>query len=359
MEWGMWRRLLSFLFFVGKGTLADGSNSVVFDKLCSIAGGVSTLMEKQKDSGAKTPLGQALYGEDGIVSFDKDGSVLTVYGCGFGLVGRSEYCSHMRGGVLARNGNGCFSHSLLGTFLCLCTNGKKGDKDLCGLKNVGDGAIWTGDINGGHEKSLLKKVWGEIKVQCIEKKKSTLSISEECENVENAVKKIKEQARQSTINGYVTLGGTSTDGICSGARPGDACVTYTGSGNAPDIPWVTKILTSIQSLKKSNSEQQTSHQNSNPPTPPGTGQSHHYPTAEEYPTDHSTDSDDKQEEESEKEHMQNGSQQDPFEASRQKRKKSSHKYTEEIMVTPTALLHKDDGSFLHQPSWLLSAVVIF
>ncbi|CCD14718.1 Variant surface glycoprotein [Trypanosoma congolense IL3000] len=341
----MCRRLPLFFFFGGVcGT--DGTNKDAFDKLCAIVENMSALMEKH--SVAKSSLEQALYGEDRMASFDKDGSVSTVHGCGFGSLGRSEYCSHMQGGGLTRNGNSCFSHSLLGTFLCLCTKGRTGDKDLCGLNNAGGGAGWTSW--SGYEQGLFQKVWTKIKQKCIENNKTSAGTSVDLGSLENALNEIKQNTKPPNGKaGYVTLGGvTNTDGICGGARPGDACVTYTWPGNAANIPLAEKIL---EGINKTRTQRQTSSKDSTQ-TSDFLHQDDHGEASDNGP-----DGEQEGEGEEEEESAPNPDPQEPSKPSRPRRKRSTKKPTEQPVEPLRAILH-DDGSFLPQPFWLLSAFVI-
>ncbi|CCD16380.1 Variant surface glycoprotein [Trypanosoma congolense IL3000] len=345
----MWRRVLLALVFVGKGTIAaegKGVNEDVFKKLCNITKGVMGLMGK--DGEHKGSLQKALYGEKKEDPFEGDGTFTG--GCiELGMHSRSQYCSHIQPGRgSTRNGHGCFGDSLVGTFLCLCTKGGNGEKDLCGLNNVGDGAGWIS--NNGNEQTLFQKVWEEVKTKCFKNNEGT--VNQEELNV--TVEKIKEEALKKKINGGnkgYYLGGDKTTGQCSGVNPGEACVTYPAKSdkvNEPDIPWADKILTALQTLK---TQQQTTLQNS--ATTSEKHQDHEDPSVEV--------SEEEGEEEEDEASAQKHDPQSTSKPSRQKRKRRStnNQPAEQHEEPRKVILHKDDGSLLPQPFWLLSAVFVF
>ncbi|CCD16602.1 Variant surface glycoprotein [Trypanosoma congolense IL3000] len=280
MEREMWRMVLLVLFVVGNGLCASKNNEEVFEKLCNIAGNVSVLMEK--DSGATSPLEEALYGTVGRARFNDDGT-FAVNNCGLGHQMRSHFCSYKLGA--GSSGHGFFADSLLGTFLCLCTEGHQNEQNLCGLGNVGDNARWTG---WNHPpENLLKSVWKKIKEQCITQKRNKLSNSADWEKLESVVNNVSVSLKD-VKEGYGTLGGTDTNGICSGTSQGDACVTYKANGgNEPNIPWANKIKDAIQKLNQTQS--QTRSQKS--------AQTSHHRDSEDSSEDSAESNDDGEEEE--------------------------------------------------------------
>ncbi|CCD15453.1 Variant surface glycoprotein [Trypanosoma congolense IL3000] len=351
----MWRRVPLFLFLVVIGLCSSENNENVFLKLCHIAGNVSALMGKENGE-AKISLEQALYGKDGIASFGEDGSVLTVYGCGLGNDMRPQLCSHKVGEArLSGLGQpGCFADSLFGTFLCLCVPG--GDKsDLCGLGNDVTGiGVWSGGWNSGVTPGLLKRVWDKIKNRCFKHITTTEDTSGHLEDLKNSVDKIKEETKQkkfSNGHGGYYLGGNSTNGHCRGDQPQDGCVTYPDKSGNPDIPWADKILEGLKKLNETRTHQKASSQNS--------AQAGHQDHEDH--SDHASEEtdDDHEDDEGEEESVHNSTPQDPPNKPRSKRKRRSTKKqpTEQPVEPLKAILH-DDSSFLPQPFWLLSAVVI-
>ncbi|CCD12905.1 Variant surface glycoprotein [Trypanosoma congolense IL3000] len=344
----MWRRVLLVLMVVWTGALAaEKTNEKVFKRLCNITSGVTALMKQSVET--KGTLEEALYGGNGGAQFNVDGTFKG--GCWWlgGFNHRSTYCSHIQGahpGLGGTDNHGCFAHSLLGTLFCLCTKGSNRDEDLCGLGSVGNDSRWVSGLPRSDD--LFQKVWKKINETCTENKSTA-----DLENLQTAVKEIHGGAKENKVkNGYFTLGGNSTDGVCGGTRQGDACVTYppkTGSGEQPDIPWAEKILTEIPILKKT-IKQQISLQDSSQIDQQGNeGHSDEDPGEQQ----------EGEEEEDEEQYVQNSTPHNPSNKPRTRRKRSTKKQpTEQHAESLKAILHKDDGSYLPQPFWLLSAVVI-
>ncbi|CCD11691.1 unnamed protein product [Trypanosoma congolense IL3000] len=302
-----------------------------------------------KDNGVKGRLKEALYGDAVGASFNEDG--VLAGGCGLGMVSRSQYCSHIEGVhppfFGGSNRNGCFGHSLIGTFLCLCVPGND-RKDLCGLNNVHGGAGWTS--SNGEEQTLFQRVWTGIEQKCKEH-----NTTGHVGDLESAVNNIKEETKRNKIsggnNGYY-LGSGTAGATCSNTSPQHGCVTYapTGNGDTPHIPWADKILEAINISK--------THQKASSIKSPQTD--HHHEDQDDSSDEASEgETDDHEEEGEEDESTQNHDHQNPATPPRSKRKRRSiQKNTEQPAESLKAILHHDDGSFLPQPFWLLSAVVI-
>ncbi|CCD13069.1 Variant surface glycoprotein [Trypanosoma congolense IL3000] len=235
---------------------ADGMNKEVFAKLCNITRGVMGLMGKDGDH--KGPLQEALYGRGGREPFEGGGRFTGGSGCGFwrGYHGRSQYCSHIKGGVpRGSTNNGCFGDSLLGTLLCTCVPGQHG-QDFCGLGNVTGIGVWSGGWNSGVTQNVLKKVLDEVKKKCFEN--NVTDVSRHVGGLQSPINKIQNQAQKKKLNnGYYLGSGTTTNRFCDGMNASEACVTYkTNSNGTQDIPWVDKILEGIKKLNEARTQQQ-------------------------------------------------------------------------------------------------------
>ncbi|CCD11705.1 Variant surface glycoprotein [Trypanosoma congolense IL3000] len=344
----MWRWLLLVLVFVGGTSLAKENNEDIFEKLCYIAGNVSVLMKK--DGEAKSTLDKALYGDEEGTRFKEDGT-FTADGCGLGHIMRNQLCSHMPGGYPPLGGSdrhGCFADSLFGTFLCLCTKGSNREQDLCGLSNLGGVGSWTSWRGDDHEQNLFKAVWGGVKQKCF--KNNTVDM----ETLKSAVEGIKGKGQQQNGKYYATLGVTNTNGICTGTNPGDACVTYPADSGEPKIPWADKILKAIEKLNKTHNQAKSIYS--------ATTDFQHQDDHDDHSDDpEDSNNDDHGEEEEVEESGENPGSHNASNPSRPKKKRSkkpSNKSTKKTREALKDILHKNDGSFLPQPFWLLSAFVV-
>ncbi|CCD14245.1 Variant surface glycoprotein [Trypanosoma congolense IL3000] len=352
MEWEIWGRALLFLFVWGMGGRhVEGSNEGVFQKLCEITGNVRVLMGKNGE--AEKALREALYGGSGKGHFDEDGTF--THGCGLWVHSRSQYCSHLTGSGSEKHG--CFGDSLVGTILCTCVPGQREPKDFCGLgDDVKKGAIWTSGLES-HTQDLFRKVLEKINKNC----KATTHAADtsgHLEDLKNAVNEIKNEAKKNNFSngkdGHYLGSGTTTTRFCDGMNASEACVTYPTkvNGKEPNIPWADKIFESIQKLNQTRTQQHSRTSSSGSDTDNG-----HEDSSEDSA---GNDEQEGEEQESEEESAQNHDPQNPSKPSRPRRNRRSTKNqpAEQPAESLKAIIHKDDGTILIQPFWLLSAVVI-
>ncbi|CCD14162.1 Variant surface glycoprotein [Trypanosoma congolense IL3000] len=247
----VWKRMLLFLFLVESVNATPGYNKEVFDKLCEITRRASSSLSSARSNAvANKSLYEAIYGTVDSAQFAENGDIFLGTACGIYSHGRGEVCSY-KSGVLGGSGkNGCFADSLFGTFLCVCTNGHREDKDLCGIGEVGGGELWSGwgGQGLGEKTELFKKVWEKIKEICTDKTGRKLGGEVQLDFLKTSVDNLRRSLNHHN-SVYFYLGGIGAS-HCTGVISGDACVAYkesvTGTAN---ILWADKINEAIESLK--------------------------------------------------------------------------------------------------------------
>ncbi|CCD13683.1 unnamed protein product, partial [Trypanosoma congolense IL3000] len=152
-------------------------------------------------------LNEAVYGESSMVRFDGQGNINSLgYRCVDKLSGRAMVCTSRSGG---HGADGCFSGSLVGTILCVCTPGKTGRSENCKTNELG-GEAWHGGFrlvnqHLDRKKDLFRKVWQAFIESCTDGIQHKRGRADQLDALNNSVKVITEKLKKDGT--YFYLGG--------------------------------------------------------------------------------------------------------------------------------------------------------
>ncbi|CCD11941.1 unnamed protein product [Trypanosoma congolense IL3000] len=212
-----------------------------------MAGEVNALLKLQRGNPeVRQNLDEVIYGKHSRARFDNDGKVEPTWKCGVPQNGRSVLCHHHKRGS---GWDGCFSESLVGTIICICTPGKKGNSiaSLCGANITQYRGTWWGSTHTLEDKkSLFKEVWNTTIQKCLVESKSNRHGARGWERLEKSLTEIKNNLTPGKIGKITYLGGNAA-GSCIGIDETDVCVAYPGKGkDNVKIPWLEKIEETVR-----------------------------------------------------------------------------------------------------------------
>ncbi|CCD15044.1 unnamed protein product, partial [Trypanosoma congolense IL3000] len=162
------------LLVMGKGDNV-GYNNKTKELLCEVYKTAERVLNTTSSTyeHLKEDIEVALYGKKDRAKFDKDGNVELHLNCANTQYSRSLFCNYykihqsLRGGS---RGDGCFSESLVGTIMCVCSPGDNVGNSLCGVSVTEyNGRRWSGMWSGSNTNSyLFKDVWEKVIGKCKE-----------------------------------------------------------------------------------------------------------------------------------------------------------------------------------------------
>ncbi|CCD13006.1 Variant surface glycoprotein [Trypanosoma congolense IL3000] len=238
--------------------MGSGYNKDLFKTLCGVLKSAERVVNRT--DWQTEQLKEAIYWRSRRVLTVENGKVIVKGTCN-GHVNRAQLCTYYTGGKY-----GCFAESLGGALLCTCApgNGMRG-RDFCGMGHLQNDDTWSGGGVEGRSK-LFHEVWDKVREKCFRGNDIEKSITEEVSNLEKAANAFRGKIRQGKQN-FFYLGEKVGPGYCSGSSPNDVCAAYYGRRtqvNSVHIPWLRKILDSLNNIK--NSPTQTAVQKENLPS---------------------------------------------------------------------------------------------
>ncbi|CCD14719.1 Variant surface glycoprotein [Trypanosoma congolense IL3000] len=309
-------------------------------------------------------LKEAIHGESSKAQFDKQGTIKSLgIRCGGQLSGRAVVCTSRSGG---HGGDGCFSRSLVGTILCVCTPGKTGINQNCGAIEFRD-KMWHGGFGSAgqrldEKKDLFRKVWQAFIKNCRNGVQYNRGTVGQLENLKKSIKSITESFKNSDSHFY--LGGGNEKNVCGAETVEDTCAKYERRGGRAEIPWVEKIenaLGELEILRKTTvvsvQEPGNAHSTCGDVSPAKPARVNEGISEKQVQNEHTLEETDLQTSDKESESVTTGGTISVTEQHR-RRKRSTSNSLSTSEIPHLASNPNEDGIFLTCPRWLLLAVLL-
>ncbi|CCD16829.1 Variant surface glycoprotein [Trypanosoma congolense IL3000] len=244
--------LVSCIFLeVGSG---NGINGEVYDLLCNVTGSASALLKLNEGDGVvQSTLGDAVYGKGSRAQFSPTGTVSLSRRFGVSPTGRGPLCTYYRG-TQARVMDGCFTESLFGVLMCVCTPGEGSSGNLCGVEiSKYKGGVWSSNFNRALPTDLLNEVWEKVIKNCTGSGAGQ-DIAQYVEDLKIAVNKVRNSLTSGKIShtDYFYLGEKDNESNCNGVNGKNICAAYQINGKKKEnvnIPWADKIDIAVSKIK--------------------------------------------------------------------------------------------------------------